>query len=108
MRRRRARMAFVAGRIAPALRESSATQRGWEEPVWKSHNCRLGQWNSDSITGLQAAVRSGDRWKPMRESLLHFALDRGINLIDTARAYGDAERIIGEALRERRHEYVLG
>ena len=39
--------------------------------------------------------------------LLHFALDRGINLIDTARAYGDAERIIGEALRKRRHEYVL-
>ena len=39
--------------------------------------------------------------------LLHFALDRGINLIDTARAYGDAERIIGRALEHRRHEYVL-
>ena len=39
--------------------------------------------------------------------LLHYALDRGINLIDTARAYGDAERIIGRALKNRRHEYVL-
>jgi aryl-alcohol dehydrogenase-like predicted oxidoreductase len=39
--------------------------------------------------------------------LLHYALDRGINLIDTARAYGDAERIIGGALADRRHEYVL-
>jgi len=39
--------------------------------------------------------------------LLHYALDRGINLIDTARAYGDAERIIGGALADHRHEYIL-
>jgi aryl-alcohol dehydrogenase-like predicted oxidoreductase len=39
--------------------------------------------------------------------LLHYVLDRGINLIDTARAYGEAERIIGRALKNRRHEYVL-
>lgn len=39
--------------------------------------------------------------------LLHFALDHGVNLIDTARAYGDAERIIGGALKGRREEYVL-
>jgi aryl-alcohol dehydrogenase-like predicted oxidoreductase len=39
--------------------------------------------------------------------LLHFALDRGINLVDTARAYGEAERIIGLALKDRRSEYVL-
>jgi len=28
------------------------------------------------------------------------ALDRGVNFIDTARAYGESERIIGEALRQ--------
>jgi aryl-alcohol dehydrogenase-like predicted oxidoreductase len=39
--------------------------------------------------------------------LLHYALDRGINLIDTARAYGDAERVIGRALKGQREEYVL-
>ena len=39
--------------------------------------------------------------------LLHFALDRGINLIDTARAYGNAEAIIGRALQTRRSEYIL-
>src|SRR5260370_28094091 len=39
--------------------------------------------------------------------LLHRALDLGINLIDTARAYGESEAIIGRALRERRREYVL-
>lgn len=39
--------------------------------------------------------------------LLHFALDHGINLIDTARAYGEAEAIIGRALKKRRSEYIL-
>jgi len=39
--------------------------------------------------------------------LLHFALDNGVTLIDTARAYGTAERIIGGALQGRRQEYVL-
>lgn len=31
---------------------------------------------------------------------LLLALERGVNLIDTARAYGDSERIVGVALRE--------
>ncbi|MBK9166682.1 MAG: aldo/keto reductase [Bryobacterales bacterium] len=39
--------------------------------------------------------------------LLDRALDLGINLVDTARVYGDAEAIIGRALAGRRHEYVL-
>jgi aryl-alcohol dehydrogenase-like predicted oxidoreductase len=39
--------------------------------------------------------------------LLHRALDQGINLIDTARAYGKSEAIIGRALKSRRHEYIL-
>ena len=30
--------------------------------------------------------------------LLHFAIDQGINLLDTARAYGDSEEVIGQAL----------
>src|SRR5262245_19395019 len=40
-------------------------------------------------------------------ALLHQALDLGINLLDTARAYGDAEAIIGRNLAGRRDEYVL-
>ena len=40
-------------------------------------------------------------------ALLHAALDMGINLIDTARAYGESEEIIGRALKGRRHEYIL-
>jgi methylglyoxal reductase len=30
---------------------------------------------------------------------LHTALDLGVNFIDTARAYGESERILGEGLR---------
>lgn len=39
--------------------------------------------------------------------LLHRALDLGINLIDTARAYGESEDIIGGAIAARRNEYIL-
>ena len=40
-------------------------------------------------------------------ALLHRAVDAGVNFIDTARAYGASEAIIGRALADRRQEYVL-
>jgi aryl-alcohol dehydrogenase-like predicted oxidoreductase len=39
--------------------------------------------------------------------LLNRVLDLGINLIDTARSYGESERRIGEHLSHRRHEFIL-
>src|SRR3954454_1149301 len=41
--------------------------------------------------------------------LIHTALDAGINLIDTADQYsgGEAEEIVGKAIRDRRDEVVL-
>jgi len=39
--------------------------------------------------------------------LLNCALDLGVNLIDTARAYGEAEAIIGRTLAERRREFLV-
>lgn len=39
--------------------------------------------------------------------ILHAALDGGINYIDTARAYGESERVIGLALADRRDAAVL-
>ena len=39
--------------------------------------------------------------------LLNRALDLGINFIDTARAYGTSEEVIGRALKGRRQEYIL-
>lgn len=41
------------------------------------------------------------------ERLLHTALDLGVNHLDTARAYGDSEAIIGRVLSGRREEFVL-
>jgi aryl-alcohol dehydrogenase-like predicted oxidoreductase len=39
--------------------------------------------------------------------LVHAALDAGINLIDTARAYGSSESVLGRALQGRRDQVVL-
>jgi aryl-alcohol dehydrogenase-like predicted oxidoreductase len=53
---------------------------------------------------------AGEERLPSRtaaERLLNSALDLGCNLIDTARAYGASEEIIGHALKSRRHEYTL-
>lgn len=39
--------------------------------------------------------------------LLNRALDLGVNFIDTARAYGVSEEVIGRGLKSRRREYIL-
>ena len=39
--------------------------------------------------------------------IIHQALDAGINLIDTADAYGDSEEVVGRALKGRRDNVVL-
>lgn len=39
--------------------------------------------------------------------LVHAALDAGVTFIDTARAYGTSEQVLGKALRGRRHAAVL-
>ncbi|MBE3009500.1 aldo/keto reductase [Microbispora sp. NEAU-D428] len=39
--------------------------------------------------------------------IIHKALDAGINLIDTADAYGDSEEVVGKALKGRRDTVVL-
>ena len=54
------------------------------------------------VQGEQQQPSEGDAAR-----LLNCALDLGINLIDTARAYGESEAIIGRALKSRRNEYNL-
>lgn len=39
--------------------------------------------------------------------IIHKAIDAGINLIDTADAYGDSEEVVGRALQGRRDQVVL-
>ena len=38
---------------------------------------------------------------------LHRAVDLGVNLIDTARGYGESERIVGQVIRERAGDEIL-
>jgi aryl-alcohol dehydrogenase-like predicted oxidoreductase len=61
--------------------------------------------------GMAYGIAAEGERQPPDESeaskMLHLALDLGVNLIDTARAYGQSEAIIGRVLRERRSEFVL-
>ena len=66
-------------------------------------------------TGFKVSVLSfgaGNIGSPLLEEtavarLLNFVLDKGINLIDTARSYGESESRIGKYLSHRRHEFIL-
>ncbi|MBI4553241.1 MAG: aldo/keto reductase [Candidatus Latescibacteria bacterium] len=63
-------------------------------------------------TGLQvSAIGFGgarlDEHPDLAMATVHRALDRGINFIDTARAYGGSEEHLGNALRGRRAQSIL-
>ncbi|MFI5844553.1 aldo/keto reductase [Catenuloplanes sp. NPDC051500] len=59
--------------------------------------------------GLGTLMMAGAMGNTHAESaaLIHRALDAGINLIDTADAYGDSEEVVGAALQGRRDDVVL-
>lgn len=61
--------------------------------------------------GLNYGIAADGRHRKPEEvdavRLLNEAVDMGVNLIDTARAYGDSEEIIGKALMHRRSEVLL-
>lgn len=61
--------------------------------------------------GLDYGIRpTGEDARPGEAEaarLLHHALDLGINYLDTARAYGASEAVIGRALKGRRAEFIL-
>jgi aryl-alcohol dehydrogenase-like predicted oxidoreductase len=61
--------------------------------------------------GLDYGITTkGDHFRPSKSDaarLLNETLDLGINFIDTARAYGTSEEVIGEALKHRRKDYLL-
>jgi aryl-alcohol dehydrogenase-like predicted oxidoreductase len=75
---------------------------------------KLGSSGTDiSAVGFGAWVTGGWMWGGAddRQSIaaIHAALDQGINLIDTAPiyGYGHSERIVGQAIRDRRERVVL-
>ena len=57
--------------------------------------------------GINAPGHFGRPSETAAIALVHAALDAGLNLIDTARAYGESETILGRALRDRRDRAVL-
>lgn len=61
--------------------------------------------------GLDYGINApGHGGRPAQEDairLVHSAIDAGINLIDTARAYGTSEEILGVALKDRRDKVVI-
>jgi aryl-alcohol dehydrogenase-like predicted oxidoreductase len=70
---------------------------------------RLGQTELNvSCLGFGAApIGFLDIERPKVQETLHFLLDEGVNVIDTAACYGDSEAAIGESVGSRRDEYVL-
>src|SRR5258705_4200213 len=57
--------------------------------------------------GLGVAGEAKQPTFEQAERLVHAALDKGIRFIDTARAYGDSEEILGRCLAGRPAELIL-
>ncbi|MBX3051348.1 MAG: aldo/keto reductase [Caldilineaceae bacterium] len=57
--------------------------------------------------GIAAPGHFGRPSEAAAIDLVHATLDSGINFIDTARAYGESEAVLGKALQGRRDQVVL-
>jgi aryl-alcohol dehydrogenase-like predicted oxidoreductase len=57
--------------------------------------------------GINAPGHFGRPAESAAIHLVHAAIDAGINLIDTARAYGESEAVLGKALHDRRDRVVI-
>jgi aryl-alcohol dehydrogenase-like predicted oxidoreductase len=60
-----------------------------------------------ALGALMLATQVGNPDPEDSIRIIHKALDAGINLVDTADAYGDSEEVVGRALRGRRDSVVL-
>lgn len=66
-----------------------------------------------SVVGLGTWVIGGQSWGKSGDAqavaAIHKAVDSGINLIDTAPAYGDghSERLVARAVKGRRHQVII-
>jgi aryl-alcohol dehydrogenase-like predicted oxidoreductase len=60
-----------------------------------------------ALGALMFATQVGNADPEDSIRIIHKALDAGINLVDTADAYGDSEEVVGRALKGRRDNVVL-
>jgi aryl-alcohol dehydrogenase-like predicted oxidoreductase len=63
--------------------------------------------SSYALGTLMFATQVGNSDPEDSIRVIHKALDAGINLVDTADAYGDSEQVVGRALKGRRGNVVL-
>ena len=63
--------------------------------------------SSYGLGALMFATQVGNRDPEDSIRIIHRALAAGINLVDTADAYGDSEEVVGRALKGRRDTVVL-
>lgn len=57
--------------------------------------------------GINVPGHSGRPTQDDAIRLVHSAIDSGINLLDTARAYGTSEEVLGVALKDRRDQVII-
>ena len=60
-----------------------------------------------ALGALMLATQVGNPDREDSVRIIHKALDAGVNLVDTADAYGDSEEVVGRALKGRRDNVVL-
>lgn len=72
---------------------------------------RLGRTNLEvsrwALGGIPLSTMMGGRDEATIHRVLHAALDRGVNLVDTSRVYMDSETLIGQVLKTRRAECII-
>lgn len=97
-RREFLKSSLVAG--ATILPGAKITEAATDTPRIKSYR-PIGK------TGLRMSDISLGTGRPPSPSLILRAIDRGINYIDTAPDYGQAEEVLGEALRKIKRENLI-
>lgn len=107
LRRRTLLQAAVAGALGVRMTASQSTLQSLHpSPEDRNPNHTLPRRRLGRTGFMVTAVGSGGAGITDPE-LLYRAIERGVNYIDTAPAYGDSERIIGEVMRTQRDRVFL-
>ena len=107
--RRKFLKAAGVGTVAVGLGVGSRNGFPLGEPTREIPRRPLGSTGlSVTILGLGCATIGQRRWSRTEGArVVHACLDAGINYVDCASTYGDAEEKVGLVMRERRKEVIL-
>ena len=93
------RLASACGRSSPVVQSAS---------VPRMERRRLGRTEHRSSVAVLGCCAFGDGDQDAAHDALHLALDAGVNHLDIAPSYGEAERALGPSLPEVRDRVFLG